>query len=509
MPDKACPACGAALIKDGFNIPFETFMGFDGAKVPDIDLNISSEHQALAHKYTVDMFGTEYVYRAGTIGTVQERNAFGFVKKYLEATGKRATKAEENRLALGCVGVKQTTGQHPGGLIVIPQNTEVTDFSPAHYPADDKDKGIITLHFEYKFIEDNLIKLDILGHENPTMLRMLESMTGINADDINLDDPETMAIFSSPEQLGLPDDDKIIGNTGTIGIPEFGTPFTREMLNDTQPGDFDTLIPLSGYSHGTGVWLGNAKELINSGKVKVSETISSREDIILFLESKGIDKRYAYNISESIRKGKGLPAGAEEEMKRSNVPEWYVESCKKITYLFPKAHAVAYVMMAFRIAWFKVHRPLEFYSTHFYRRRKSFDVELMTRGIDRVRSKIKELTSNPDQKTGKEEGLLTTLESCYEFYLRGFDFAPLDLYESDAERFLLADEKKLRPPFIAVNGLGEAAALSLAENRKNRDFISIDDISAACSGVNKTTLDKLKSLGALGNLPDSSQMSLF
>ena len=515
MPDKPCPVCGAELAKDGFEIPFETFMGFDGAKVPDIDLNISSEHQALAHKFTSDMFGAEYVFRAGTIGKIQERNAYGFARKYLESIGKVATKAEENRLALGCLGVKQTTGQHPGGLIVIPQGTEITDFCPAHYPADDSGKGIITLHFEYKFMEDNLIKLDILGHENPTMLRMLENITGINADDIKFDDPETLSIFSSPKGLGLPEDDKIIGETGSIGIPEFGTQFTRQMLCDTRPDNFDTLVRLSGFSHGTGVWSGNAKELIDAKAATIAETISSREDIILYLVSKGIDKKYAYNISENLRKNKGLPVGSEEEMLNRNVPKWYIESCKKITYLFPKAHAVAYIMMAFRIAWFKVHKPLEFYSAHFYRRRKSFDIELMARGIEVVRNKIKELTITTDLKGGKElkggkdAETLTTLESCYEFYLRGFNFANIDLYESEAEQFKIVDEKTLRPPFITISGLGEAAAHDLAEQRKSRDFISIDDIFAACPGVNKTNLDKLKQLGALRDLPDSSQMSLF
>ena len=509
MPDKPCPDCGTTYEKDGFNIPFETFMGFDGTKVPDIDLNISSEHQGLAHKYTIEMFGEEYVFRAGTIGTVQAKNAYKFVKDFNEKLGRTATRAEENRLIHGCLGVKQTTGQHPGGLIVIPQDSEVTDFCPAQYPSDDKDKGTITLHFEYPYIEDNLIKLDILGHENPTMLRMMENMTGIDADEIKLDNPETIAIFSSPTPLGLPDDDKIIGETGSIGIPEFGTPFTRQLLNDTKPENFDTLIRLSGFSHGTGVWAGNAKELIESKVATIAETISSREDIILFLVSKGMDERYAFKISESLRKGKGLPDGAEEEMLKYKIPKWYIESCKKITYLFPKAHAVAYVIIAFRIAWFKVHKPLHFYSAHFYRRRKSFDAELMTRGIDIVRNKIKELQSNADRLSGKDEGILTTLESCYEFYMRGFEFTSIDLYESDAEKFLIVDENKLRPPFITVSGLGEAAAESLAMNRKNRKFISIDDISAACPGVNKTNLDKLKQLGALRDLPDSSQMSLF
>jgi len=508
MPDQNCPTCNTLFLKDGFNIPFETFMGYDGAKVPDIDLNISSEHQALAHKFTSDMFGSEYVYRAGTIGTVQFKTAFGYAKKYLESIGKSATRAEEGRLAQGCVGVKHTTGQHPGGLIVIPQETTVTDFSPAHYPANEKEKGVVTLHFEYAYIEDNLIKLDILGHENPTMLRMLEGITGINADDIDLNQPETLKIFSSPIPLGLPEDDIIIGETGTIGIPEFGTPFTRQMLCDTRPKNFDTLVRLSGFSHGTGVWAGNAKELIERGTATIAETISSREDMILFLVSKGMDDRYAFKISESVRKGRGLPEGSEEEMIRCKIPAWYIESCKTITYLFPKAHATAYVMMAFRIAWFKVHKLLEFYSAHFYRRRKNFDAELMARGKNTVLAKIKEIKNIPNPPK-KEEELLTTLESCYEYYMRGFDFANIDLYDSDPEKFIPVDEKTLRPPFIVVNGLGDAAAHDLAEQRKTKQFISIDEIFADCPGVNKTNLDKLKTLGALRDLPDSSQMTLF
>jgi DNA polymerase-3 subunit alpha (Gram-positive type) len=509
MPDKPCTACGCAYIKDGFNIPFETFMGFDGEKVPDIDLNISSEHQAEAHKFTSDMFGADHVFRAGTIGTVKDKTSYKFAKKYLDAVGKTVGKAEESRLARGCLGIKQTTGQHPGGLIVIPQDKSVTDFCPAQHPADDSDKGVTILHFEYEYLEDNLIKLDILGHDNPTMLKMLEDMSGLNADDLRLDDPTTMAIFSSPTPLGLPKNDPIIGETGSIGIPEFGTPFTRQMLKDTKPESFDTLIRLSGYSHGENVWLGNSKDLIASGKVTIEETISSRDDIMLFLMSKGMADRVAFKISESVRKGYGIPNGLEKEMKDCKIPPWYIESCKKISYLFPKAHAVAYVMMAFRIAWFKVHKPLEFYSAHFYRRRKSFDLDFMTRGIDVIRSKINQLLSDTDQKSAKDESLLTTLESCYEFYMRGFEFTNIDLYDSDAEKFLIVGDNTLRPPFIVIGGLGETAAHDLVAQRNSREFVSIDDISTACPSVNKNHLDQLNRLGALRDLPTSSQMSLF
>ena len=510
MPDKICPECGTEYIKEGFNIPFETFLGFDGVKVPDIDLNFSGEYQTQAHKFTIDLFGADNVFRAGTIGTVKEKTAYGHVKKYLEVIGKTVTKAEENRLVQGCVGVKRATGQHPGGLVVIPQGMEITDFCPVQHPADSSDKGIITTHFEYHSMEDNLIKLDALGHDNPTMLRMLEVLTGVDSRGIRLDDTMTMALFKSPTVMGLPDNDDIIGPTGTIGIPEFGTGFTRQMLSETHPETFDTLVRLSGFSHGVGVWVGNAKDLILSGKVAIEDTIGCRDDIMNFLISMDMDDRYAFKISESVRKGRGLPEGAQEDMIDHGIPGWYIESCKKMTYLFPKAHAVAYVIEAFRIAWFKVHKPLEFYSTLFYRRsqKNNFDVETMTQGIDRVRAKIRETRNNLDPRQ-KDEDSLPTLEACYEFYMRGFDFDMIDIYESDAVKFLISGENKLRPPFVAISGLGETGARDLATMRAERKFISIDEISAACPKVSKTHIEQLKALGALRDLPDSSQMSLF
>jgi len=509
MPDKNCPRCGKLYSKEGFNIPFETFMGFDGDKVPDIDLNIASDSLTEAHNYVYEMFGSIHVFRAGTIGTLKEKKAYGLTKKYLEVVGKTATKAEENRLLSGLVGVKVTTGQHPGGLIVIPQDMEVSDFCPAQYPANDKEKGVTTLHFDYKVLEDNLIKLDVLGHDNPTMLKMLENMTGVNADDIRLDDPDTMALFTSPAVMGLPEDDPIIGKTGSIGIPEFGTPFTRQMLCDTMPRDFDALVRISGFSHGENVWQGNALDLIESETATIHETISSRDDIMLYLISKGMTDRVAFKVSESIRKGRGIPGDLDKEMKQRGVPQWYIDSCNKIKYLFPKAHAVAYVDIAFRIAWFKVHRPLAFYSAHFHRRRKTFAAETMTKGIDVVRRKIEALQANADTSTAKDEEQMTTLEACYEFYKRGFEFVNVDIYESDADKFLMVDETKLRPPFVALSGLGETAAFDLAEQRKHRDFISQEEILAACQSVNKNIMAQLKSIGALRSLPDTSQMSLF
>ena len=510
MPDSVCPLCGEIYQKEGFDIPFETFLGFGGDKVPDIDLNFSGEYQANAHKYTNEMFGSDHVFRAGTIGTVAEKTAYGYVKKYLDGLGKTISRAEENRLAQGCVGVKRTTGQHPGGLVVIPQDMEITDFCPAQHPADDRASGIITTHFEYHCMEDNLLKLDELGHDDPTMIKTLEDLTGINAREITLDDPETMAIFKSPEPLGLKRGDAIIGETGSIGIPEFGTGFTRQMLVDTQPDKFDTLVRLSGFSHGTDVWLGNAKDIILNGVATIGETIGCRDDIMLYLISKGIDEKFAFKIMESVRKGRGLPEGAEDKMKTTGVPEWYITSCKKIKYLFPKAHAVAYVMMAFRIAWFKVHEPLAFYSAYFYRRsqKDGFDAESMIRGIDVVTTKIREIKNQSETKA-KEEDLLTTLEACYEFYKRGFEFAEIDLYKSDAVKFVITDGNKLCPPFVAISGLGETAAYDLVNGRVGRQFVSIEELSMCCPKVSKTHIEQLKILGALGSLPDTSQMTLF
>ncbi|MEG2367694.1 MAG: PolC-type DNA polymerase III, partial [Oscillospiraceae bacterium] len=510
MPDKLCPVCGEPLAKDGFDIPFETFLGFGGGKVPDIDLNFSGEYQSRAHKYTEELFGRDHVFKAGTIGTLAEKTAYGYVKNYLNEHNMIVTKAEENRLSQGCVGVKRTTGQHPGGLVIIPQNMDVTDFCPVQHPADDQDSDIITTHFEYHSMEANLLKLDELGHDDPTMIKMLEDLTGEDAKKIPLDDPLTREIFYSPAPLGLPDDDPIIGKTGTIGIPEFGTGFTRGMLNDTQPKEFDVLVRLSGFSHGTDVWLGNAKDLIMSGKASVKETIGCRDDIMLYLISMGMDEKRAFKFMEVVRKGaihkgKPWPEGIVEEMQSLGVPEWYIESCRRIQYLFPKAHAVAYVMMAFRIAYFKVHHPLAYYSCYFYRRADSFDAEVMTRGIEPVRQKIKAIKNDPNASS-KDQDILTTLEAVYEFYMRGFDFKHIDLYKSDATRFIIEDNC-LIPPFIGVAGLGETAAKDLVKCREGgRTFISIDEVMSACPKVSQTSIAQLKSLGALGDMPETSQM---
>ena len=517
MPEKDCPVCGERMNREGFDIPFETFLGFPGnEKTPDIDLNFSGEYQAKAHKYTEVLFGSDHVFRAGTIGTLAEKTAYGYVKKYLEERGITATKAEENRLALGLVGIKRTTGQHPGGLVIIPQDMDVTDFCPVQHPADDPNSDIITTHFEYHCMEANLLKLDELGHDDPTMIRMMEDMTGVDAKTISLSDPETMSIFTSPAALGLPDDDPIIGKTGSIGVPEFGTPFTRQMLVDTQPKAFDTLIRLSGFSHGTDVWAGNIHDLIVNGTADVNETIGCRDDIMIYLIQKGMQPALAFKTMEAVRKGKvkksgSFPGDAEQQMRDMGVPDWWIESARKIAYLFPKAHAVAYVMMAFRIAWFKVHEPLAFYSAYFYRRSQKggFDAEMMCGGADAVRRKLNEMKRRSDL-TANEEDLMVTMEAVYEFNMRGFSFAPIDLYESDAIKFRITDDGRLRPPFVSISGLGDSAAQDLANCRRNGEkFISVEELGRACPKVSQTHLETLKRLGALGEMPETSQINLF
>ena len=508
LPDAICPKCGTKFEKDGFNIPFETFLGFGGDKVPDIDLNFSGEYQARAHAYCVELFGKSHVFRAGTIGTVAEKTAFGYVKKYLSERNRQESRAEEKRLAAGCVGVRRTTGQHPGGLVVIPQENEIWDFCPVQKPADDPKADQITTHFEYHSMEENLLKLDMLGHDDPTMIRMMEDMTGVDAKLIPLDDKDTMSIFTSSKVLGY-EDDKILGPTGAVAIPEFNTRFTRGMLMDTMPTRFDTLLRLSGFSHGTDVWLGNAKDLITSKTASVDQAIGCRDDIMIYLISCGMPEKRSFKIMEAVRKGRGLPEGAEEEMIAAGVPDWYIGSCKKIKYLFPKAHAVAYVMMAFRIAWFKVHHPLAFYAAYFYRRSQKggFDAGMMTGGIDAVVANIKAIDGNEDA-TDKDEDLLTTLEVVYEFNLRGFQFLPISLYESHATKFLIKDGKIL-PPFVSISGLGENAAWDLMNGREGKRFISIEEVAEACPKVSKTHIQMLKDAGAFGDLPDTSQVSLF
>ena len=510
MPDKICPVCGEKYVKDGFDIPFETFLGYGGGKVPDIDLNFSGEYQGKAHRHAIEMFGETQVFRAGTIGTLAEKTAYGFVKKYLEENGMSAGRAEENRLTAGCVGVRRTTGQHPGGLVVVPDDLDVEDFTAVQHPADDAESDTVTTHFEYHCMEDNLLKLDMLGHDDPTMVRMLQDLTGVDPHDILLDDRDTMSIFTSSKVLGY-ENDEILGPTGAVAIPEFNTRFTRQMLVDTQPKDFNTLLRLSGFSHGTDVWLGNAKDLILSGTASVLQTVGCRDDIMLYLISMGLEPKMSFKIMEAVRKGKvkkgGFQEGWVEAMEEHQVPQWYIDSLAKIGYLFPKAHAVAYVMMAFRIAWYKVHRPLAFYATFFSIRAKAFDAEFCCAGKDAVKRKIKEIENNKDA-TAVEQDLMTTLEVCYEFYLRGFQFETISIYESDATRFKVT-ENGLLPPFTSVRGLGETAAIDTVEKRQGKEFISVEEFSLCCNKLSKTHIEQLKKLGAFAGMADTSQITLF
>ena len=510
MPDKICPVCGTKYVKDGFDIPFETFLGFGGGKVPDIDLNFSGEYQARAHRHAIEMFGETQVFRAGTVGTLADKTAYGFVLKYLEENGIEAGAAEKNRLTAGCVGARRTTGQHPGGLVVVPDDKSVEDFCPVQHPADDSTSDTITTHFEYHSMEDNLLKLDMLGHDDPTMVRMMQDLTGVDPIGIPLDDPDTMSLFISSKALGF-ENDEVLGPTGAVAIPEFNTRFTRQMLLDTQPKDFNTLVRLSGFSHGTDVWLGNAKDLILEQGIPVTSTVGCRDDIMLYLISMGVDPKMSFKIMESVRKGKvkkgGFEPGWREAMEEHNVPEWYIESLAKIGYLFPKAHAVAYVTMAFRIAWFKVHHPLAFYATYFTVRAKAFDAEFCCAGKDAVKRKIREIENNKDA-TAVEQSMMTTLEVCYEFYLRGFHFDTISIYESEATEFKIT-KNGLLPPFVSVHGLGEAAALDTVEKRKGKNFISIEEFSMCCNKLSKTHIEQLKALGAFAGMAETSQITLF
>ena len=513
LPDKICPKCGKPLTKQGFNIPFETFLGFEGDKVPDIDLNFAGEYQSRIHWYTGEIFGHDHVFRAGTIGTVAEKTAFGYVKKYMEERGIECSRAEENRLAAGCTGVRRTSGQHPGGVVVVPKEIEIYDVCPIQHPADDPDSDIITTHFEYHSIDANLLKLDELGHDDPTIIKHLENLTGVNAQEIPLDDPETMSLFHSCKALKYkgenPDTDPILGDLGCVAVPEFGTKFVRGMVKETHPSTFAELVSISGLSHGTDVWLGNAAELVRKG-IPLSGCICCRDDIMNYLILQGVKPKLSFKTMESVRKGKGLTEEMEAAMNEQHVPEWYIDSCKKIKYMFPKAHAVAYVMMAFRIAWFKVHRPLAFYSAYFSIRAKGFDASCMIKGDKVCLDKMTELRGKERDKTisAAEKDMMTTLEVCHEFYRRGFTFEPMDVYKSDATRFLVT-ETGLIPPFTSMPGIGEQAALSIVEERKNGKFLSAEELIVRCPKASKAVVDLLEQIGALGSMPKTTQMTLF
>lgn len=512
LPDKVC-SCGEKFKKEGQDMPFATFLGFEGDKVPDIDLNFSSEYQSRAHDYTKELFGKDYVYRAGTIGTVAEKTAFGFVLGYMEEKNRTPRRAEIERLAQGLIGIKRTTGQHPGGIVIIPNYMDVFDFTPYQYPADDSKSSWYTTHFEFSAIHDYILKLDILGHDDPTILKMLQDSTGIKVDDIPFDDPKVLKIFSTPESLGVTKE-QIECETGTLGVPEFGTNFVIEMLKDTKPSNFAELVKISGLSHGTDVWLGNAKDLIDQDKVEFKDVIGCRDDIMVYLIYQGLKPKDAFDIMEFVRKGK--PSKDKETwnkwvdvMKKSNVPEWYIDSCQKIKYMFPKAHATAYVMMGFRVAWFKVHYPIHYYAAYFSLKKGDFDIRTMIKGYDAIKEKMNILKEKGYEATNKELSILDVLRSALEMTARGFKFGSVDLYKSDAFNFLIdEDNKTLIPPFNTIDGLGEIVAKKIVEERNIKEFLSIEDLQNRAR-VSQTIVNNMRVMGMLDIIPETSQLSLF
>lgn len=506
LPDKTCPECGTAYRKEGQDIPFETFLGFKGDKVPDIDLNFSGDYQPVAHAYTKEIFGEDYVYRAGTIGTVAEKTAFGFVRGYERDMNMNIRGAEVDRLVAGCTGVKRTTGQHPGGIIVIPDYMDVYDFTPVQYPADATDSEWKTTHFDFHSIHDNVLKLDILGHDDPTAIRMLQDLSGIDPKTIPTDDPEVMKLFGSTESLGVTPED-IDSKTGTLGIPEFGTRFVRQMLEQTKPTTFSELVQISGLSHGTDVWLGNAEELIKNKICELPDVIGCRDDIMVFLIYQGLESSLAFRIMESVRKGKGLTEEMEEAMIANNVPSWYIDSCKKIKYMFPKAHAAAYVLMAVRIAYFKVHHPLYFYATYFSVRADDFDLTAMVNGREAVKAVMKEINDKGLEASAKEKNLLTVLEIANEMLARGYKFQKVDLYKSKADEFVIEGDT-LIPPFNAIPSLGTNVAKQIVAAREDGEFLSKEDLQQR-GKVSKTIIQYMDEQGCLEGLPDQNQLSLF
>ena len=509
LPDEVCPKCGTQYIKDGHDIPFETFLGFKGNKEPDIDLNFSGDYQPTIHKYTETFFGEGFVFRAGTIGTVAEKTAFGYVKKYCEDKGVTMRNAQMKRLAKGCEGVKRTSGQHPGGIIVVPYTNNIHEFCPVQHPADDVNSTIFTTHFDYHSIDQNLLKLDELGHDDPTVIRMLEDLTGIDAKTIPLDDKETLSLFTSNKALKLLDGKDIGTSLGTYGVPEFGTKFVRQMLEDTKPTTFSELARISGLSHGTDVWLGNAQDLIQQGLCDLSHSICARDDIMIYLIASGLEEEHSFKIMESVRKGKGLKPEDEEAMRAANVPEWYIDSCKKIKYMFPKAHAVAYVMMGFRVAWFKVHHPKAYYAAYFTVRADDFDTSTMASGESVAREALDDINRRKKDGTAapKDDALVPILELSIEMYCRGYTFEKVDLYKSDATKFIITEDGLL-PPLNALPGLAENTAKAIMAEREKGEFKNIEDLRLR-TGATKSVIEILTESGCFDGMSESNQVSLF
>ena len=506
LPDKVCPECGETMEKDGHDIPFEVFLGFDGDKEPDIDLNFAGEYQSTAHKYIEELFGEGYVFRAGTIGTIADKTAYGFVRKYYEEKELPFNQLEIERLSLGCVGVKRTSGQHPGGIMIVPKHKEIYDFTPIQYPADDRESGVITTHFDYNAISGRILKLDILGHDGPTILKMLETFTNTDSHDVPLNEERTMSIFSSSDALNI-DQDIMKMNLGTLGIPEFGTKFVRQMLLETKPSTFAELVRISGLSHGTNVWINNAQDLVKSGEATLKDIISTREDIMNNLLLAGAEKKTSFTIMEGVRKGRGLTEEQEELIATLDLPSWYADSCKKIEYMFPKAHAVAYVTLSFRIAYYKVYHPLAFYATYFTTKILDFDGQVILRGREATKEKMREIEENWNESSNKEKSLYAILEVAMEMFARGYEFGEIDLYSSDAKAFDIVDGK-VAPPLRALTGLGESVANNIVAERTEGQFLSIEDF-AKRTKASKTVIELLKENDCLNGLPDTNQLDFF
>ena len=507
MPDKICPNCGEKLVKDGFDIPFETFLGFKGDKEPDIDLNFSGEYQSKAHKYTEVIFGYGQTFRAGTICTLAEKTAYGYVMKYYEERGIHKRRCEIERIAEGCTGVRRSTGQHPGGIVVLPLGEEINSFTPVQHPANDMTTDIVTTHFDYHKIDHNLLKLDILGHDDPTMIRMLQDLTGIDPTKIPLDDKDVMSLFQNTDALGVKPEDILGCKLGSLGIPEFGTDFAMQMLIDTQPTSFSDLVRIAGLSHGTDVWLGNAQTLIEEGKATISTAICTRDDIMIYLMQMGVEAGLSFTIMESVRKGKGLKDEWIATMKEHNVPDWYIWSCKKIKYMFPKAHAAAYVMMAWRIAYCKVNYPLAYYAAFYSIRADCFSYELMCQGKEHLEAVLADYNRRKDELSKKEQDSIRDLRIVQEMYARGFEFMPIDIYKAHSRLFQIIDGK-IMPSLGSIDGMGDKAAEAMMEAAKDGPFLSRDDLRSR-SKAPQNVIDKMGELGLLGSLPQSNQLSLF